>query len=93
MADWKTRTAMEDHFRRHGKEFGARSVDDYARLADLTVREGTRFAYRMTGKLRIGYYHERSKRFVVLDDEGKILSLSRRSVNYVRTQPGSTYGR
>ena len=89
MADWKTRSTLEDHFRRHGKEVGARSVDDYARLADLKIPEGTRFTYRMTGKLRIGYYHERSKRFVVLDDEGKLLSLSRRSVNYVRTQPGS----
>ena len=66
---------------------------DYARLADLTIRDGVRFTYRLSGKVRIGYYHPKSKRFVAMYAAGRVLSLSRRSENYVRTQPASTYGR
>ena len=93
MAEWKSRARLEDHFRRHGAEVGARDVDDYARLADLTIRGGVRFAFRRTGTLRIGYYHRGSKRFVVTDKDGVILSLSRKSEKNVRTLAGSTYGR
>ena len=93
MADWKSRDDLEDHFRRHGAEVGARDVAEYIRLANVTIRDGIRFTYRLTGTPRIGYYHPRSKRFVAMNEAGLILSLSRRSENYVRAQARSTYGR
>ena len=93
MAEWKSRARLEDHFHRHGAEVGARDVADYARLSDLTIRDGVRLAFRRTGTLRIGYYHLGTKRFVVTDEDGAILSLSRQSENHVRTLAGSTYAR
>ena len=93
MAEWQSRARLEDHFRRHGAEVGARDVADYARLANLTIRDGDRFTFRRTGRLRMGYYHRGSRRFVVTDEESVILSLSRQSENHVRTLAGSTYGR
>ncbi len=45
MAEWKTRESLEDHFRRYGDEVGARDVAEFARLADLTIRDGVRFAF------------------------------------------------
>ena len=93
MAEWKTRESLEDHFRRYGDQVGARDVADFTRLADLTIRDGVPFTFLRTGRVRMGYYHRRSKRFVVADEEGKVLSLSRQSENHVRTLAGSTYGR
>ena len=93
MAEWTTRESLEDHFRRHGDDVGARDIADFARLADLTIRDGVPFTFLRTGRLRMGYYHRRSKRFVVANDEGKALSLSRQSENHVRTLAGSTYRR
>lgn len=69
-------------------------MDRYVQLAQETIRHGTRFTFRQTSRHRVGYFHVRSHRLVILmDDEQTILSLSRRSVNYVRTLPDSTYRR
>jgi hypothetical protein len=93
-AQWKTIADLEDHFRRHGRAVGARSVEQYAELALLTVREGVRFQYRLGARSRIGRYHVRRGLFVALqDDEETILTLDRKSENYVRTLPDSTYAR
>ena len=88
---WKPRDDLAEHFRRHGAEVGARTVAEYAQLADATIRNGVRFTFLRTGRLRIGYYHPRRRHFVVMDEQGRTLSLSRRSENYVRTLARSTY--
>ena len=93
MAEWRSREALDEHFHRHGREVGARDVANYARLANMTIHDGVRFTFRRTGRVRIGYYHPRSTRFVVMDEHGAILSLSRQSENHVRTLARSTYGR
>jgi hypothetical protein len=42
--------------------------------------------------VRLGYYHRRTRCFVVVSVEsGHILSASRQSENHVRTLAGSTY--
>jgi len=92
--EWDSRRSLEDHFRRHGAEVNARAVEQYLQFARTTIENGVRFTYRQTSRRRVGYYHRRSGRFVALkDDDATILSLSRRSENYVRTLPDSTYGR
>ena len=92
--EWDSRHSLEDHFRRHGREVNARTVEEYDRLARVTVQNGVRFTYRLTSRQRIGYYHRRSGRFVAMKDDGEtILSLSRRNENYLRTLVDSTYGR
>jgi hypothetical protein len=90
---WKSQRDLEDHFRRHGRAVGAGTVDEYAELALLTVREGVQFRYRLGVRQRFGRYHLRRRLFVALEDDGEtVLTLDRRSENYVRTLPDSTYG-
>jgi len=94
MSEWRTPEHLEDHFRRHGAEVGARTVADYARMASETVACGVRFTYHLTGRPRIGYFDRRRGRFVAVDPlSDAILSLSKRSENYVRNLPTSTYPR
>jgi pyocin large subunit-like protein len=89
---WRDRASLDDHFRRHGEEIGARTTEQYTRMALDTIRDGIRFTFRRTGEIRAGYYHRPTHRFVVMaPDSNTILSLSRRSENHVRTLNGSTY--
>ena len=91
---WNGRKSLEDHFRRHGREVGARDVLAYLRSAQETMRVGTRFTYRIGSEVRVGYYHRRTKRFVgVAEDKTVIFTHAGKSENYVRTLRGSTYGR
>lgn len=91
---WRSIADLEDHFRRHGRAVGARGVEQYAELALLTIREGVLFQYRLGSRRRFGRYHVRRGLFVALQDDGEtILTLDRRSENYVRTLPDSTYSR
>src|SRR5690242_15486082 len=67
-ADWKTIDDLEDHFRRHGRAVGARTIGQYAELALLTVREDVRFQYRLGARRRVGRYHIRRGLFVALEE-------------------------
>jgi pyocin large subunit-like protein len=94
LLSWRSREHLEEHFRRHGAELGARTVSDDARMADETVARGVRFTYHLTGRPRIGHYDARRGRFVAVDPlDGAILSLSKRSERYARNLPASTYPR
>lgn len=94
MAEWKSRDDVEDHFARHGAEVNARDVAAYARIADEVMARGARFGYRLTERRRVGYYERRRGYFVATDAvTGEVLSLSKRSENYVRALPDSTYPR
>jgi hypothetical protein len=67
-------------------------VAEYHRLALRTIETGTRFTFLRTGVARLGYYHRRTRCFVVVSGEsGHILSASGQSENHVRTLAGSTY--
>jgi hypothetical protein len=67
-------------------------MEEYLRMALQAIDLGVRFTFRRTGVTRLGYYHQRTRRFVVVDpDTHRILSLSRQSENHVRTLAGSTY--
>jgi len=88
---WKSRATLENHFRRHGAEVGARTAADYQRLAEFVIRYGVQFTFERTGRPRIGYSLPRRRHFVVMDDEGMTVSLSRRSENHVRSLARSTY--
>jgi len=91
-AAWKSIADLEDHVRRHGRAVGARSIEQYAELAVVTIRDGVLFHYRLGSRRRIGRYHVRRGLFVALQENGEtILTLDRESENYVRTLPDSTY--
>ena len=86
--------SLDYHFRKYGREIGAPTPDAYVRSAHETMRHGERFTFRRGPRTRVGYYHRRSRRFVVLTErEDRILSHSRKSENHVRQLPDSTFAR
>ena len=85
--------SLADHFHRYGADVRARTSTDFLRLVHQTMRDSIRFTFRRGPRARVGYYHARTGRFVVLTGgENAILSLSKRSENHVRQLPDSTYG-
>jgi hypothetical protein len=46
MADWKTRSHLEDHYADHRRELHTRSIEDFDASAQETIALGTRFTYR-----------------------------------------------
>ncbi|HZO32869.1 MAG TPA: hypothetical protein VFH48_43560 [Chloroflexota bacterium] len=91
-AEWKSIADLGDHFRRHGRAVGARDVEQYAELARLVIREDVPFQYRLGARRRFGRYYRRRGLFVALQEDGEtILTLDRKSENYVRALPDSTY--
>ena len=86
--------SLARHFGKHGREVGARTEVAYLRLAHETMRDGVRFTYRRGPRTRVGYYHERRQRLVVLpEDESVILSLSRQGRRHVERLTDSSYGK
>jgi hypothetical protein len=91
---WNDQDSLADHFRRYGRQVGARTLAEFDALARQTIERGIRFTFRTTARHRIGYYDRRRHRLVILqDDDETIISLSRRNENYVRNLVDSTYGR
>jgi hypothetical protein len=69
-------------------------VDEYFQMALQTIEAGVRFTFRRTGIIRLGYYHRRTRRFVVVEQgTNRIQSLSTQSENHVRRLASSTYER
>jgi len=67
-------------------------VDDYFQMALQTIEAGVHFTFRRTGVVRLGYYHRRTHRFVVVEmGTNRIQSLSTQSENHIRRLAGSTY--
>jgi pyocin large subunit-like protein len=93
--EWRSRRLLEEHFRDHGAEVGASTVDEYDRSARTTIRVGVRIPYedRTTGLTRIGYFQPRSRKFTALtEDETIILSHFRaESEGYVHRLRRRTY--
>jgi hypothetical protein len=72
----KTGRNLEDHFREHGGELGARDIAAYDASAQETCRIGEMFGYedRRTGARRVGYYDRVTRRFVATDEYDRIVS-------------------
>jgi hypothetical protein len=76
MAEWKSRAHLERHFALHGREVGARTVEEYDASAQETYRIGEIFGYedRATGEWHVGYYNQVTGQFVATDENDLIVS-------------------
>ena len=84
--------SLADHFGRYGRELRARTPADFVRMAHQAMRDGEHGTFRRGPRTRVGYYHERTRRFVVPpDDESMILSLSRQNRRHVEQLPDWSY--
>ena len=95
MAEWQSPEHLSDHFRRHHRLLGVRTIAAYDASARAIIEVGTYFEYRDpdTAEPRVGYYEPATRRFTALsDDESTILTHFRCPERYVRdTLEGSTY--
>ena len=89
---WKSRGHLEDHFRRHRRLLGVRTVGEYDASARETMTVGTFFEYRTGARWRVGYYDRGTGRLTILtDDQAEIVTHYRCPERYVETLDGSTY--
>lgn len=95
MPTWPSTSYLREHFRKHHRLLGVRTVAEYDASARETVEFGTYFEYRdlESNELRVGYYHPETRRFTGLsDDEAIITTHLRCPESYVRNNlRGSTY--
>ena len=58
MPTWPSSSYLREHFRKHHRLLGARTVAEYDASARETIEAGTYFEYRglESGGLRVGYY-------------------------------------
>ena len=94
MAEWKSASHLEDHYRDHASEFPGASIADYDASAQDTLDVGTYFEYfhDATGEWRTGCYHRETGRLTILDADDRIVSHFRCAESYVRNLTDSTYG-
>jgi hypothetical protein len=89
---WVSRTELERHFKKHGREVGAGDIPGYLHSARETIRVGVRFTYRWKARYQVGYYHPGTRKFVALTaDADAILTHYVESEKRVRGLPESTY--
>ncbi len=43
------------HFKKHGREFGAKNADEYLQIARTVMEEGIKFEYSYKGETRTGF--------------------------------------
>jgi len=93
MAEWQTEAHLIDHYERHRRGLGVRSIAEYDASAQETLVLGVRFTYRdrITGERRIGYFHRESSRLTALTVDGLIVTHFRTDEAYVASQMQSTY--
>ncbi|MGF6487363.1 RHS repeat-associated core domain-containing protein [Pseudomonas frederiksbergensis] len=53
--DFGTRDKLNEHFDKHGKEFGARNTDDYLSTARYVIKNGIRIQYPYKNETRTGF--------------------------------------
>ncbi len=85
MPVWKTREHLDDHFRRHGHEVGARTVAEYDASAQETYRIGEIFGYEdpNTDERHVGYFDPTTRRFAATDEYDKLVSHFRTDDTYI----------
>ena len=72
MPEWQSREHLEGHFADHGREVGARTVEEYDASARAVVaRADMIFSYEdpTTGLLRVGCYDVQTGLFTALSDD------------------------
>ncbi len=94
MADWQSHEHLEDHFRNHGPEVGARTIAEYdASARSLLARDDVLvFGYvdEKTGLNRLGLYDTETRHFTgISDDERWIVTHFRAAWGYIRDLMGS----
>jgi hypothetical protein len=86
MPEWQSRRHLEDHFAEHGREVGARTIDEYdASARALITRDDVLifgFVDDETGLDRVGLYDEETRLFTVLSDDDRWM------VTHFRTRQG-----
>jgi hypothetical protein len=93
MADWRSGKQLSDHFVDHGHEMGFSNEWEYDDSAQETIAIGDWLEYYHGNAhaWRHAYYHEPTRRFVVLNLDGEIVSHYFAHPMYVRNLPFSTW--
>jgi len=92
LANWGNPKTLADHFARHGKDFGAKSADDYARQASDFFRrsQADRLPTKIDAEGVIRVYDPRSNTFGSFNPDGTTKTYFRpTSPTYFDSQPGS----
>ena len=73
MAEWRTREELEAHFALHGRDVGARTVEEYEASSKDVLGRGTLFEYEdgATGEPRLGYYDRDTRRFTAVTEDDR----------------------
>ena len=74
MHEWQSREHLEDHFRTHGREVGAWTLDEYDASARAVIaRADMIFAYEdwETGLIRVGCYDSVTGLFTIMSDDDR----------------------
>lgn len=69
MVGWISEASRQRHFREHGREVGAQSIDRYDESVQWTLDNGRffEFFHEDAGEFRTGCYHRETGLFVVLN--------------------------
>jgi hypothetical protein len=92
LTHWGNPKTLADHFARHGKDFGAKSADDYARQASDFFRrsQAERLPTKIDADGVIRVYDPKSNTFGAFNPDGTTRTLFKpRSSTYFDRQPGS----
>ena len=87
MVPWQSRRHLEDHFRLHGAEVEADTIEAYDASAHATLlRAGVVFGYDdpKTGLPRVGNYDTATRLFTALNEDGEIVTHFRTNDAYIR---------
>ena len=101
-ANFADETKLQQHFEKHGAEFGARSADEYLSMARGIIQSGDRAQYMYKGELRTGFvqFMGNNRRgqskfaFVGTNNQGQITTLHAKSgKDFWKTLNGSAHDR
>ena len=91
MVPWQSRRHLDDHFRLHGAEVGADTIEAYNASANATLRRAdVIFGYddRWTGLRRAGSYESATGLFTAVNEDGEIVTHFRTDDAYIRDLQG-----
>ncbi|WP_115718158.1 hypothetical protein [Gallaecimonas mangrovi] len=54
-AQFADEAKLISHFKKHGREFGAKNADEYLQMARTVMVEGSKFEYSYKGEIRTGF--------------------------------------
>jgi len=96
MAEWQSPKHLSDHFEKHGRAVGARTVEEYdASARAILARDDAivvSYEDRSTGLRRVGVYDESDALITVLSDDDRwIVNHFRARRSYLRRLLRSTY--